>query len=114
MFVQRGALHGSFVFLWRAIGPRFRDRLSTDEDLAATLAGMAFTPAILTDWRKLLPYPSVYLVQYLLGLAVVYAGVELLRWDERLMPVVVLVLTVPVNRWLIARGKGHAVVHRYH
>lgn len=27
---------------------------------------------------------------------------------------VAFVLTVPVNRWLIARGKGHAVVHRYH
>jgi hypothetical protein len=24
------------------------------------------------------------------------------------------VLTVPVNRWLIGRGKGHAVVHRFH
>ncbi|MBA3489834.1 MAG: DUF4396 domain-containing protein [Longispora sp.] len=24
------------------------------------------------------------------------------------------VVTVPVNRWLIARGKGHAVVHKYH
>ena len=24
------------------------------------------------------------------------------------------VLTVPVNRWLLARGKGHAVVHQYH
>ena len=24
------------------------------------------------------------------------------------------VLTVPVNRWLIARGKGHAVVHQHH
>ncbi|MEU8080417.1 DUF4396 domain-containing protein [Catellatospora citrea] len=23
-------------------------------------------------------------------------------------------LTVPVNRWLITRGKGHAVVHRFH
>ena len=27
---------------------------------------------------------------------------------------VAFVVTVPVNRWLIARGKGHAVVHRYH
>lgn len=27
---------------------------------------------------------------------------------------VAFVLTVPVNRWLIGRGKGHAVVHRYH
>ncbi|WP_040391498.1 DUF4396 domain-containing protein [Catelliglobosispora koreensis] len=24
------------------------------------------------------------------------------------------VVTVPVNRWLISRGKGHAVVHEYH
>ena len=24
------------------------------------------------------------------------------------------VLTVPVNRWLIARGRGHAVMHEYH
>ncbi|WP_422773357.1 DUF4396 domain-containing protein [Plantactinospora sp. WMMC1484] len=24
------------------------------------------------------------------------------------------VLTTPVNRWLISRGRGHAVVHRYH
>ncbi|MBW4716227.1 DUF4396 domain-containing protein [Saccharothrix obliqua] len=27
---------------------------------------------------------------------------------------VAFVLTVPVNRWLIARGKGHAVVHHLH
>jgi putative Ca2+/H+ antiporter (TMEM165/GDT1 family) len=27
---------------------------------------------------------------------------------------VAFVVTVPVNRWLITRGKGHAVVHRYH
>src|SRR5919112_2012070 len=26
---------------------------------------------------------------------------------------VAFVVTVPVNRWLIARGKGHAVVHQY-
>ena len=27
---------------------------------------------------------------------------------------VAFVVTVPVNRWMIGRGKGHAVVHRYH
>ena len=27
---------------------------------------------------------------------------------------VAFVITVPVNRWLIARGRGHAVVHQYH
>ena len=28
--------------------------------------------------------------------------------------VVAFVLTVPINRWLISRGRGHAVAHRYH
>jgi len=27
---------------------------------------------------------------------------------------VAFVVTLPVNRWLIARGRGHAVVHRHH
>jgi hypothetical protein len=27
---------------------------------------------------------------------------------------VAFVLTVPVNRWLIARGRGHAVMHEHH
>jgi hypothetical protein len=28
--------------------------------------------------------------------------------------VVAFLLTTPVNRWMISRGRGHAVVHRYH
>jgi hypothetical protein len=27
---------------------------------------------------------------------------------------VAFVITVPVNRWLIGRGRGHAVMHEYH
>ena len=27
---------------------------------------------------------------------------------------VAFVVTVPINRWLIARGKGHAIAHQYH
>jgi hypothetical protein len=27
---------------------------------------------------------------------------------------VAFVLTVPVNRWMIGRGRGHAVMHEYH
>ena len=27
---------------------------------------------------------------------------------------VAFVVTVPVNRWMIGRGRGHAVVHAYH
>jgi len=28
--------------------------------------------------------------------------------------IVAFVVTVPVNRWMIGRGRGHAVVHEYH
>jgi len=28
--------------------------------------------------------------------------------------VIAFLLTTPVNRWMISRGKGHAVVHQYH
>ncbi|BCJ55432.1 hypothetical protein Asp14428_69070 [Actinoplanes sp. NBRC 14428] len=28
--------------------------------------------------------------------------------------VVAFLLTTPLNRWMISRGRGHAVVHRYH
>ncbi|HEV7931388.1 MAG TPA: DUF4396 domain-containing protein [Actinomadura sp.] len=38
-----------------------------------------------------------------------------LFWGSLLFSLVVaFVLTTPVNRWMIARGKGHAVVHQYH
>jgi hypothetical protein len=28
--------------------------------------------------------------------------------------VIAFAFALPLNRWLIARGKGHAVVHAYH
>jgi hypothetical protein len=35
-------------------------------------------------------------------------------WSLVLSLVIAFVLTVPVNRWLIARGRGHAVLHEMH
>lgn len=35
-------------------------------------------------------------------------------WCLALSLVIAFVITVPVNRWLIARGRGHAVVHEFH
>src|SRR4051794_11295207 len=35
-------------------------------------------------------------------------------WSLLLSLVIAFVLTVPVNRWLIARGRGHAVMHELH
>jgi hypothetical protein len=44
------------------------------------------------------------------------AGIgSLLFWGSLAVALAIaFVVTVPVNRWLISRGKGHAVVHRYH
>jgi hypothetical protein len=41
-------------------------------------------------------------------------GDALFWWSLTVSLVVAFVVTVPVNRVLIARGKGHAVVHQYH
>ena len=35
-------------------------------------------------------------------------------WSLAASLVIAFVVSVPVNRWLIARGKGHAVVHAFH
>ena len=40
---------------------------------------------------------------------------SLLFWGSLAFSLVVaFLLTTPVNRWMIGRGKGHAVVHAYH
>jgi hypothetical protein len=41
-------------------------------------------------------------------------GDALFWWSLLVSLVVAFVITVPVNRILIARGRGHAVVHAYH
>jgi hypothetical protein len=35
-------------------------------------------------------------------------------WSLAVSLAIAFVVTVPVNRWLIARGKGHAVAHEFH
>ncbi len=35
-------------------------------------------------------------------------------WSLLLSLVIAFVVAYPLNRWLIARGKGHAVTHEYH
>ena len=41
-------------------------------------------------------------------------GDGLFWWSLALSLVIAFVLTVPVNHWLIARGRGHAVMHELH
>jgi Domain of unknown function (DUF4396) len=39
---------------------------------------------------------------------------SLFWWSLAVSLVIAFACAVPVNRWLIARGRGHAVVHAYH
>jgi hypothetical protein len=40
---------------------------------------------------------------------------DLLFWGSLAFSLVVaFVVTVPVNKWMIGRGRGHAVVHAHH
>ncbi len=39
---------------------------------------------------------------------------SLFWWSLLLSLAIAFVVAVPVNRWLIARGRGHAVVHGLH
>lgn len=41
-------------------------------------------------------------------------GEALFWWSLGVSLVIAFIFAWPLNRWLIARGKGHAVVHAYH
>ncbi|MFE5187826.1 DUF4396 domain-containing protein [Streptomyces sp. NPDC056628] len=41
-------------------------------------------------------------------------GDPLFWWVLAIALAVAFVLTTPVNKWMIGRGRGHAVVHQYH
>lgn len=60
-------------------------------------------------WRRLLQYPVVYVVQYALGYAVLYAAVDLVGMEPWLGPMVVVAVTVPVSfvltRWILRGGR---------
>lgn len=47
--------------------------------------------------RSFLPYPLVYLVQYLLGIGALSLFVEYLHMDRRIAPLVVVVCLLPVT-----------------
>lgn len=41
-------------------------------------------------------------------------GNSLFWWSLGVSLIIAFAFALPLNRWLIARGKGHAVVHAYH
>lgn len=49
------------------------------------------------SWVRLLAFPSVHAVNYVVGLAIVWVGVRVFGIDERIAPVVAAVAIVPLN-----------------
>jgi putative flippase GtrA len=49
------------------------------------------------SWKKMLQYPSVYLVQYALGMALMVVVVEWIGIPEWIAPVPILALVIPVT-----------------
>ncbi|GAB3307717.1 GtrA family protein [Luteimonas notoginsengisoli] len=49
------------------------------------------------SWMRLLAFPSVHAVNYVVGLAIVWLSVRVFGIDERLAPVVAAVAIIPLN-----------------
>jgi len=83
-------------------------------------AGMAFGPvvklALAADTVSITIMEIVDNAVMLVIPGAMYAGLdEVLFWGSLAFALVVAgAAAFPVNRWLIARGKGHAVVHAHH
>jgi hypothetical protein len=87
--------------------PLLRAGLALGAAIPIALAAdtVSITVMEITDNAVLLVYPGA-----------MDAGLStILFWGTLVFSLAVaFVVTVPVNRWIISRGKGHAVVHRYH
>lgn len=55
------------------------------------------------NWSSALLFPGIYLVQYLVGLAVVHAWVKMLDLPAQLAPLVAVLITLPVT-FLLSRA----------
>ena len=87
--------------------PLLRSGLSVREVVPIALAAdtASITIMEIVDNAVLLLYP---------GAMDAGLGNALFWWSLALALAVAWVATFPVNRWLIARGRGHAVVHGHH
>jgi len=78
--------------------------------------GRAVRVALAADTVSIAVMELVDIAVFLVSPGAMDAGLaELLFWGTLAFSLAVaFVVTVPVNRWMIARGKGHAVVHQHH
>jgi hypothetical protein len=76
----------------------------------------AFRAALASDTVSILTMEVVDNLFILVVPGAMAAGLDtpLFWWSLTVSLAVAFVAAVPVNRWLIQRGKGHAVVHAFH
>jgi hypothetical protein len=108
--LQTVALAVGLAFLFGyafTIGPVMRSGLSLRAAVPVALAAdtVSITVMEVVDNAVMLAVPGA-----------MEAGLtSVLFWGSLAFALAVaFVVTVPVNRWLIARGRGHAVVHQFH
>jgi hypothetical protein len=87
--------------------PLLRSGLSVREVVPIALASDTLSIAIMeiVDNAVILIYP---------GAMEAGLGDALFWWSLALALAIAWVFAFPANRWLIARGRGHAVAHRHH
>ena len=98
----------AFVFGYSlTITPVLRSGLPVKAAVGVALAADTVSIAVMevVDNATILIIPGAMAAGLTSGLFWVSLAVSL---------VIAFAVTVPVNRWLIGRGKGHAVVHGYH
>ncbi|HEV8240586.1 MAG TPA: GtrA family protein [Thermoanaerobaculia bacterium] len=71
--------------------------------LLSFLLNSWFVFGVPLSWRRLLPYPGVYLAQFALGYGVVWLAVEKAGWPAWSGPLVALVFTTPLGFLLTRR-----------
>ncbi|WP_194817509.1 DUF4396 domain-containing protein [Nocardia sp. XZ_19_385] len=83
---------------------------------AGVAFGAALSIALAADTVSITVMEIVDNAMLLLIPGAMHAGLgDLLFWGALAVAfAVAFVITTPVNKWLIGRGKGHAVVHAYH
>lgn len=83
---------------------------------AGVAFGTALSVALAADTVSITVMEIVDNGVLLLVPGAVHAGLtDALFWGSLAIAfVVAFVITTPVNKWLIGRGKGHAVMHAYH
>lgn len=83
---------------------------------AGVAFGAALSIALAADTVSITVMEIVDNAMLLLIPGAMHAGLgDLLFWGALALAfAVAFVITTPVNKWLIGRGKGHAVVHAYH